>query len=141
MMSCGGAMHRKCIWRIMCIDSLPEWSKGVATSASCAGSNPTAVIFPRSLISNATTLMPNSFNAGQCLLPDSQPTRGVELGHHLGRRPHYNTIWGGGLITMLRQPRPEPSARLPPLALLIFGRLSQSKHLVCRDTATQVALC
>ena len=90
VMSCGGAMHRKCIWRIMCIDSLPEWSKGVATSASCAGSNPTAVIFPRSLISNATTLMPNSFNAGQCVLPDSQPTRGVELGHHVGRRPHSN---------------------------------------------------
>ena len=101
----------------------------------------TVVIFPTSLMSNGTTLMPNSCNAGQCVLPDAQPPRGVELGHHLGRRPHYNTIWGGGLITMLRQPRPEPSARLPPLALLIFGRLSQSKNLVCRDTATQVALC
>ena len=33
-------------------DSLPEWSKGVdssSTSASCVGSNPTAVIFFRAL--------------------------------------------------------------------------------------------
>ena len=31
-----------------------------------------------------------------------------------------NTIWGGGPITMLTQPGPEPSARLPRPALLLF---------------------
>ena len=78
-------MHQeawKCIRRIMYSDSLPEWSKGVdssSTSASCVGSNPTAVIFPISLMNDETTLMPNSFNAGQSVLPDSQPGRGVNL--------------------------------------------------------------
>ena len=66
-------MHQglcKCIWRIMYSDSLPEWSKGVdssSTSASCVGSNPTAVIFAISLMHDETTLMPNSFNAGECV--------------------------------------------------------------------------
>ena len=40
---------------LLCRDSLPEWSKGVdssSTSASCVGSNPTAVIcyYPRKFI-------------------------------------------------------------------------------------------
>ena len=81
----------------MYIDSLPEWSQGVdssSTSASCVGSNPTAVIFPTRLMSDATTLMPTPFNAGQCVLPDSQSGRGVNLGHHVGRRPHYNAEAG-----------------------------------------------
>jgi len=32
-----------------------------------------------------------------------------------------NTIWGGGPITMLMKPGHQPSARLPPPILLIFG--------------------
>ena len=36
------------IFTIQAVDTLPEWSKGVDSSANCVGSNPTGVIWPHS---------------------------------------------------------------------------------------------
>ena len=52
-----GASLLVCDEMATCKDSLPEWSKGVdssSTSASCVGSNPTAVTAGEAFLDSAT---------------------------------------------------------------------------------------
>ena len=78
-------------------DSLPEWSKGVdssSTSASCVGSNPTAVIL--CLPAKARTGAPQRYRA---LLPSAHIASLAQLVEHaLRKRMAAGSIPAGGLL-------------------------------------------